>query len=135
MMYWQQDHTKAQAHRGGVLTNGGEHHLRRAAVGPFRQKVVLDKPDTLKPHLLGEPYLIDNLPYALVFCLWRGRAGNLYLIEQTEFHAVLPLSGVYNAHIHSSHRGTAMAAPLYAILEGAATNSNSYNGMGMRGQT
>jgi isopropylmalate/homocitrate/citramalate synthase len=45
---------------------------------------------------------------------------------------VLPLSEVYNAHIYSSHRGTAMAASLHAILEGVATNSNSYNGIGMR---
>jgi hypothetical protein len=96
---------------------------------------MLDKPDALKPHLLGELYLIDNLSYALVFRLRRGRSGNLYLIEQTEFHAVLPLSEVYNAHIHSSHRGTTMAASLHAILEGAATNSNSYNGMGMRAGT
>ena len=81
MVYRQQDYTKAQAHRGGVLTNRGEHHLRRAAMGPFRQEVVLDKPDALKPHLLGKPYLIDNLPYALVFCLRRGRPGNLYFVE------------------------------------------------------
>ena len=95
MVYWQQDHAKAQAHRGGVLADGGEHHLRRAAVGPFRQEVVLDKPDALKPHLLGEPYLIDDLPYALVFRLRGGRPGNLYLVEQTEFHAVFPLSEVH----------------------------------------
>ena len=129
MVHRQQDHAKAQAHRGGVLTDRGEHHLRRAAVSPFRQEVVLDKPDALKPHLLGEPDLIDDLPYALVFRLWGSRPGHLYLVEQTEFHAVFPLSEVHNAHTHSSHRGAAWAASLRAILEGAATNSNPYNSM------
>jgi hypothetical protein len=75
MMYWQQDHAKAQAHRSGVLTDCGEHYLRRAAVGPFRQEVVLDEPDALKPHLLGGPYLIDDLLYALMFCLRGGGRG------------------------------------------------------------
>ena len=64
-------------------------------MGPFRQEVVLDKPDALKPHLLSEPYLIDDLPYALMFRLRGGRPGNLYLVEQTKFHAVFPLSEVH----------------------------------------
>jgi hypothetical protein len=74
-------------------------------VGPFRQEVVLDKPDALKPHLLSEFYLIDDLPYALMFRLRGGRSGNLYLVEQTEFHAVFPLSEVHNAHADVSHTG------------------------------
>jgi hypothetical protein len=57
--------------------------------------VVLDEPDALKPHLLGEPHLIDDLSYALVFRLRGSRPGNLYLVEQTEFHAVFPLSEVH----------------------------------------
>ena len=61
-------------------------------MGPFRQEVVLDEPDTFKSHLLSEPHLIDDFPNALVFRLRGGRPGNLYLIEQTEFHAVFPLS-------------------------------------------
>ena len=64
-------------------------------MGPFRQEVVLDKPDAFKPHLLSEPYLIDDLPYALMFRLRGGRPGHLYLVEQTKFHAMFPLSEVH----------------------------------------
>jgi hypothetical protein len=39
--------------------------------------------------------LINDLSYALVFRLRGGRSGNLYLVEQTEFHAVFPLSEVH----------------------------------------
>src|SRR5215510_682515 len=107
MVHWQQDDTEAQTHRRGVLANGGEHDLGGAAVGPFRQEVVLDEPDTFKPHLLSEPHLIDDFPYTLVLCFRGGRSGNLYLIEQTEFHAMFPLSEVHNARTNSSHRGAA----------------------------
>src|SRR6266496_5572073 len=124
MVYRQQDDAEAQAHRRGVLADRGEHDLGCAAVGPFRQEVVLNEPDTFKPHFLSEPHLINDLPYALVFRLRRGRSGHLYLIEQTEFHVVFPLSEVHRAHTHSSHRGTASAASLHAILVGVAANSN-----------
>src|SRR5215471_2062507 len=117
MVYRQQDDAKAQAHCGGVLANRGEHHLGGAAVGPFCQEMVLDEPDAIKPHLLGEPHLIDNLPYALMLCLWGGRSGNLYLIEQTEFHAVFPLSEVHNVHADASHRGAVWAVSLRDILD------------------
>src|SRR2546422_11055456 len=124
MVYGQQDHAKAQAHRAGVLADRGEHDLGCAAVGPFRQKVVLDEPDTFKPHLLSEPHLIDDLPYALVFRLWRGRSGNLYFIKQTEFHAVFPLSEVHHTHAHSSYRGAASTGSLGVLLNGVATDMN-----------
>src|SRR5262249_38301962 len=100
-----------------------------AAVGPFCQEVVLDEPDAIKPHLLGEPHLIDNLPYALMLCLRWGRSGNLYLIEQTEFHAVFPLSEVHNGHADASHRGARWAMPLRDILEKVAIDSNLYDNM------
>src|SRR5262249_4330187 len=106
MVHGQQDDAEAQAHRGGVLADRGKHHLGGAAVGPFREEVVLDEPDALKPHLLGEPHLIDNLPYALVFRFRRGRSGHLYLIEQTESHAVFPLSEVHNTYTDSVTRGS-----------------------------
>jgi hypothetical protein len=73
--------------------------------------------------------LIDNLPYALVFRLRGGGPGNLYFVEQTEFHAVFPLSEVHNAYGDVSHRGTVGAAPLWGILDGAARDSNPYNSM------
>jgi hypothetical protein len=84
-------------------------------MGPFRQEVVLDKPDALKPHLLGEPHLIDDLPYTLVFRLRGSRPGNLYFVEQTEFHVVCPLSEVHHAHAHSSHREATLAVSLRAF--------------------
>src|SRR5437868_5233772 len=124
MVHRQQDDAEAQAHRRGVLADCGEHHLGRAAVGPFRQEVVLDEPDTFKPHFLSEPHLINDLPYALVFRLRRGRSGHLYLIEQTEFHVVFPLSEVHHTHAHSSPRGATSAVSPHAILKGVAANSN-----------
>src|SRR5215831_3339070 len=98
-------------------------------MGPFRQEMVLDEPDTLKSHLLGELYLIDDLPYTLVFRLRGGRAGHLYLVEQTEFHAVVPLPDIHHAHAYSSHRGSSSVASLRAILVGMVSSSNPYDNM------
>src|SRR5262252_1207227 len=98
-------------------------------MGPFRQEVVLDEPDALKPHLLGKPYLIDDLSYALMLCLRGGRAGHLYLVEQTESHAVFPLPEIHHTHAYSSHRDSSSVASLRAILVGTVSSSNPYDNM------
>ena len=85
----QQRHGVADADVLCALRNGAVQHLRRRAVRELLQKMVLNRPEMVEPHLIGKRHLLENLLVNVPFDSRVMGFGNLNLIHKPEFHGFI----------------------------------------------
>jgi hypothetical protein len=83
-------HAVADADPLGARGHPGEEDLGGAHVGVPLQPVMLDRPDGVETHLLGQYRLLDAVAQHLPFVIG-GRIGHLCLEDHRELHALPPL--------------------------------------------
>ena len=60
VMVWQDDDPEPQPDALGELAQGAEDDLRAGRHRKAGEKMVLDEPDVIKPHLIGQDALLDG---------------------------------------------------------------------------
>ena len=61
MVVGQDGHAEADANILGALAERAEHHFRTGRTGEPKQEVVLDEPEVVESHLVGEFALVKSL--------------------------------------------------------------------------
>ena len=89
-LHRQADHAVADANALGGAGDVGQEGLRGAHVRVHREGGVLDGPDDVEAHLLGQQRLLTDLAKDLVIAL-AARIGGLGLVDQGESHGVVLL--------------------------------------------
>src|SRR3954469_17231017 len=103
------------------LRRGRKEHLRRARVRVLLEEVVLDLPDVVEAHAVGQLDLLESVAQQLLVRAVLPRPRHLVLVEDPEAH---PPRGRY--------RSTAPRAPLRAPARARARRSPSRSRRGTR---
>src|SRR4030095_11923407 len=68
----------------------GKEHLRRRRMGIFLEEVMFDFPRIIDTEAIGDLDLLERVVEQLLFSTVGPRPRQLMLVEDSEFHAVLP---------------------------------------------
>ena len=86
VLAWQQRDGVADADALGALGDGAVQNFRSGTVGELCQEVVLNRPEIVEPHFVGQVYLGQHLLVPFLLNAGVVRFRNLDFVHQAKFH-------------------------------------------------